>query len=336
MLNYDVCIFTEGGSKAGLGHITRCLALYDELERRGLNSLFIINAESTVGEVLGKRNYIIDRWIENWPDYFSEKNSFEKSCIVDSYLADEAVYSGIQRKSVKALFLDDTNRIDYPEGIIVNPSIFGRDETYVRKAGRQYLTGPNYVILRREFQQSDHRRVKNFPSDILIILGGSDVKGLTPEIIRALNKQEFDGLKKHVVIGKAFTNIKDIEGIAKACQNIKLYYNLDAAQLYKLMRKCDLAVTAAGQTTNELIAARLPFLCIQIADNQKPNMEGLLFEGLIYDYIDSDTKKFNLIRFEELLRDLMEGKARKRIAAKMDKFDLSRGVKNIIDCLLSK
>lgn len=334
MFNYDVYIFTEGGSEVGLGHITRCLALYDEMEKRGLNSLFIVNGEHSVGEVLGKRNYIIDHWIKNWSDYFSKENRLAKSCIIDSYLADETVYSGIKSKSRKALFLDDTNRILYPEGIIVNPSIFGGDIPYVKKEGRRYLTGRKYVILREEFRQRCHGKVKNLPCDILIILGGSDIKNLTPAIIRVLSKPKFSELKKHVVIGKGFTNIEDIEGISKACQNINLYYNLDAAQLCNLMQQCDLAVTAAGQTTNELIAARLPFLCIQIADNQKPNLEGLLSKGLIDDYIDSDTKKFDLIQFEKLLRGLIEEKTREKIAAKMDEFDLSCGVKNIIDCLL--
>lgn len=336
MLNYDVYIFTEGGSQVGLGHITRCAALYDEFERRGQFPLFLIYGERSVGEVIGKRNYRIDNWIERWSEYFAEEDSLKKYCIIDSYLADKTVYEGIQKKSRKALFLDDTNRIEYPPGMIVNPSMFGDSIPYAKQDGREYLTGDRYVILREEFRQKCLRNVKETPQDLLILLGGADIKNLTPSIIKALDDPEFRDLKKHIVIGKGFANGKEIEDISKVCRNTNLYYQLEPGPLYKLMQRCDFAITAAGQTTNELIAAKLPFLCIQIADNQRYHVEGLLANGFVHDYIDGDTKEFDPIKFERLLTEFIGGSIRKRIVGKMEQVDLCVGVRNIVEKLLSE
>jgi UDP-2,4-diacetamido-2,4,6-trideoxy-beta-L-altropyranose hydrolase len=335
-LMYDNFIFTEGGSPIGLGHITRCLALYDELERRQLNPIFIINGEKSIEGILDYRHYKIDNWYMNWSKYLLGENSLKKNCIIDSYIADEKTYQDIQKFSKKALFIDDTNRIPYPEGIIVNPSIYGSEVLYEKKIGQLYLTGIEYVILRKEFQRGHIRCVKESISDILVILGGSDIRNLTPAVIRALSKTKFNGLNKHIVIGIGFTNTLEIENASKECPNINLYYNLNADHLYSLMELCDFAITAAGQTLYELIAMQLPFACIKIIDNQSNNVKGLIKERIINDYLDYNARKsIEVEKFLDVILTQYNSRiARENQIAEMKKREIGKGARLIIDALV--
>lgn len=49
--------------------------------------------------------------------------------------------------------------------------------------------------------------------------------------------------------------------------------------MLSLMLKCDIAVTAAGQTTYELARIGLPTIAIGVVENQKFNIDGWLEIG---------------------------------------------------------
>ena len=56
-----VIIFTEGGDNIGFGHITRCSALYEEIESRNIEVLFVIFGKNIDGLLKGKR-YLNKDW----------------------------------------------------------------------------------------------------------------------------------------------------------------------------------------------------------------------------------------------------------------------------------
>jgi spore coat polysaccharide biosynthesis predicted glycosyltransferase SpsG len=62
-------------------------------------------------------------------------------------------------------------------------------------------------------------------------------------------------------------------------RKITLHTNADMAQMANLMRNADLAITAAGQTMYELASAGVPSIAIQVAENQKLNIEGFQKAG---------------------------------------------------------
>ena len=47
-----VYILTEGGYDIGIGHVTRCLSLYQAFEVKGIKPFFIINGDETVKDLL--------------------------------------------------------------------------------------------------------------------------------------------------------------------------------------------------------------------------------------------------------------------------------------------
>lgn len=268
--NNKIYILTEGGSKVGYGHITRCSALYEELERRNINVEFIVNGDNDVSSVLEGKKFTLEDW--RGITYLSNLLLEKDYVIIDSYLADKEIYDYIANRVKKALYIDDNMRIDYPKGIICNPSIYGKELNYPKKEGLEYLLGAEYVILRKEFIDVPKKEFKDKIEDVLITFGGSDVKNMTPKILKILN-ENYSNLRKHVIIGKGFDNIYKIKSVAD--KNTEFYYNLNAEQMKNLMLKCDFAISAAGQTIYELLRVGIPFVPIKVADNQENNINGL-------------------------------------------------------------
>lgn len=61
MVKKRVIIFTEGGQDIGFGHLTRCSALYDEIDKRGIEVVLVIYGKG-IENLLGKKKYILVDW----------------------------------------------------------------------------------------------------------------------------------------------------------------------------------------------------------------------------------------------------------------------------------
>ncbi|MGG1676526.1 PseG/SpsG family protein [Neobacillus sp. NRS-1170] len=278
-----VYILTEAGSMYGYGHLVRCSSLYSELSGRGIDVELIINGDHEAVEVVKNKKYRIVNWLSI--DFLSQLLHGEVYTIVDSYLANFDIYHFISAYTDKSLFIDDNMRLNYPKGIVVNPSIYGKELNYPKNTEIEYLLGPEYVILRDSFLKSKREGTNNQVKEVLITLGGADIRNLTPKIL-TLFKKEYPYLIKNVVVGKGFTNIKDIENIDD--QNVTLYYNVDGNQMKDLMLKSDITITAAGQTIHELIKTETPFIPIQVIDNQRNNVKAILTYNLVNRVLHSD------------------------------------------------
>lgn len=53
----NVFILTEGGKDAGLGHITRCISIYQAFEKVGIQAKLIVNGDEAVQDLLKYKNF---------------------------------------------------------------------------------------------------------------------------------------------------------------------------------------------------------------------------------------------------------------------------------------
>lgn len=309
-----VYILTEGGHKVGYGHITRCTALYEELEKRECDVTFIINGDEEISSVLGEKKFALKDWRDK--DYLSNLLCEKDYVIIDSYLANEEIYEFIANKVKKSLYIDDNVRINYPKGIICNPSIYGKELNYPQKKDVKYLLGIDYVILRKEFIDVPEKKFNNKIEDILITFGGSDITNMTPKILNELRKN-YPQVNKHIIIGKGFNNLEEIKNIADG--KTFFYYNLNADEMKNLMLKCDFAISAAGQTSYELLNLKIPMILFEIVDNQKLNFN--FFETNNISFAEKD--RFELFKLD-----------RKARIKRIREFNLNFGVQNIINSFL--
>lgn len=353
-----VYIFTEGGGEFGLGHIARCCSLYDELTERGIMVEFIIFGDINGLSILKDKNVSNTNWISC--DYLNTHLKHSNYCIVDSYLATKEIYQIISAKVKKALFIDDNMRKEYPKGIIVRPSLYkyvgkynsecvgesvdegagkgdsknegedgGSEHKPEKDKDHRYLTGVEFILLRSAFNDEERVIRKRNTGEVLITMGGTDIRNLTPQIVDLLCIKHSE-IKFHIVLGK-----DTIDHLRKKEPDNVLYYcNIDAKLMKELMLKSQFAITAAGQTIYELLVTGTPFIAIKVIDNQKDNVRAIkeLIPGIpVIDYYDRNFMEKLEAEFDAMLRNSGEEVFRKRYANIVD----GRGSKRIVDALLS-
>lgn len=265
-----VKIFTEGGNSIGFGHLSRCTSLYDEIKNRSINAEFIIYGNIEDVDFLQGRIVKNVDWMSK--DYLNEHINNTDCCIVDSYLASVDLYQIISNKAKRALFIDDNVRIKYPRGIIVNPTLSVDNLRYPPNSENTYLLGAQYIILRSPFLNTGRNTINKDVKNVLITMGGSDLRNLVPKIINNICKN-YPDIKFNIVVGNTFCDTTFVKNVK--LDNLEFYYNIDAESMKRLMYKSDLAITAAGQTIYELLATQTPFIPIKVIDNQSNNISGL-------------------------------------------------------------
>jgi len=287
-----VIIFTEAGPEFGYGHLMRCLALAEGFREKSLNVIFVVRGEGEFSHFL--KDYTVFK--KDWLKYniLFEFFDINDLAIVDSYYANEQVCKEIYNAFSDVLFFDDMKRIKYPGGFVLNGVIGAENLGYSFNKKIKYLLGPNYQPLRKEFWQVQEFEVKDIIRKVLITFGGSDITNLTPFYIKQAHRK-YPNAEIIVVIGSGFKNKKEIENLNY--NNLKLVYSPEALAMKNLMLNCDLAISAAGQTISELASIGVPSIGIQVAENQKYNIENwqrcgfLLSENMLSENIPFDIRK---------------------------------------------
>ena len=165
--------------------------------------------------------------------------------IVDSYLAERTLYQKISEIVTVVVYIDDNVRLEYPPGIIVNGSVGAEYLPYKKDDQHKYLLGLDYTPLRKAFWNIPKRKSNNIVGNVLITIGGNDIRGITFQIL-GIVLASFPDFNYHIVLGYNDFHSKCIE---YRNNNVGFYSELSAEKMCDLMLKCDLAISAAGQTS---------------------------------------------------------------------------------------
>jgi len=270
-------IITEGGRDRGFGHITRCLSFYEGFKERGFQTTLIVNGDDSIRDLLKGKKHRIFNWLKRRDELF-EKIGGADVGVVDSYLADRKLYEEVCGMVHCAVYFDDTQRLDYQEGIVINGAMGAEKRRYPKKEGVTYLLGINYTPLRKEFSEVPRKKVREKVESMMITFGGED-RGLTPKILKHLIKI-YPGIRKELVVGRGFKNIAEIEKMRTPLV-IPVYFP-NAQGMKKVMLNADLAISGGGQTLYELARVGVPTIAIGFSDNQLPNIKGWQRTGFVH------------------------------------------------------
>jgi len=310
-----VFIITEGSWHTGFGHITRCISLYQAFKKRGIIPKFIINGDDCIKDLLKDKNYQIFNWLEEKNKLFELVKNADIA-IVDSYLAHISFYETLSNLVKIPVYIDDTEGLDYPRGIVVNGGICAEELDYPNKDGITYLLGTKYTPLRKEFWEVPEKEIKGKVESIMITFGGNDSKNMTPKILKLL-KENYSNLKKNVIIGRAFQNIDEIEKEADKNTNLTFYPN--AEKMKEIILESDIAISAGGQTLYELARVGVPTIGICVAKNQLGNVKGWEKAGFL-EYVGWYNRDDILEKIKdavECLKDVKIRKSKSKIAKKI-------------------
>lgn len=276
-------IFTEAGDNFGLGHLTRCLSIARAFKNKGIPTTFFINGDENVIPFIDGYDYKIGAWynlIKEMADFRIFQNNL---CLIDSYYADYEIYLHAAIHSVLLISIDDTNRLNYPQGIVINGSIGAKELNYKNDPKIKYLLGTEYQALRQEFWRIGPIHIREKISNIFITFGGADLHNLSGKTAKIINQNFKYNL--FILIGDK-TKIDD-KLIKKS--NIKIINTLNSKEITHFLKQIDLTISAVGQSIYEFARMGIPTIGIKTTDNQITNVNGWLKHGFINYIGDWDT-----------------------------------------------
>lgn len=331
MKQFSALILTEGGSHVGLGHLARCCALVEGLQKAKCGAAidFVVDGDAAAKTFLKKQG--IDPIVENWVTRKGKRRLLARDktlVIVDSYRAPYEVYDDLVHegaaggKKQHIVAIDDYNRLDYPVHTVVNPSIYSDKIVYRRGSSikTDYLLGAGYIILRKEFWKPPRCFVKKAVKNILVTFGGMEYQRFMKRLWRFF-VQEFSRFTYHVVTNAPFFYNGDLK--------LKRYSGLSAGEMARLMCVCDLAISGGGQTLYELARVGIPTIGLCLADNQQFNLGGLSEAGAI-EYAGWYAEETVFDRISSSVGRLIPAKARDALSARSRKTLDGKGVERIV------
>lgn len=248
---------TEAGSHTGMGHLVRCSALADALAARGVHCEFRVNLSGQAPEFAMPHRFEYRAWHVDQPVRADELRQADW-VVVDSYRAEMDALQAIADAARITLVLDDFAH-GYPaQSIVLN--ICGTAEAY-RHDPQRLLLGAQFVLLRAPFRRADPPLIKPHIETVLVTLGGGDTARFVAPLVDSLCC-----LRPH-------WRVLALAAPGEASPQVEWHFAVPAEQMAALMRRADLAISAGGQTLNELAALGVPTLALKLADNQATNIE---------------------------------------------------------------
>jgi UDP-2,4-diacetamido-2,4,6-trideoxy-beta-L-altropyranose hydrolase len=270
---------------SGTGHVMRCVALAQAWQRAGGEVIFamaqcdtaiqrrLLSEQVKLVAIEAKPGSVED--MEQTIDAAVQQNV--QWAVVDGYSFDSKYLSGLQ--SVRPVLMIDDNGVlgFYAADLVLNQNPFARADMYVNRGQRtRLLLGPRYVLLRNEFAAYRiwRRPISDVGRRILVTMGGSDPKNLTPRILAALSEMMIDDLQIRVVVGGSAENWRGIAEVAAGFPG-RVEVLSDVANMAELMAWADLAIAGAGTTCWEICLLGLPAALVVVAENQRSVAEEL-------------------------------------------------------------
>lgn len=237
----EAIFLTEAGATSGFGHLTRCVALYDALASLRCKCGLVVSGEAPCS-VVGTRTRRFQDWRN--PEAAQACVSGFDIVVVDSYVADIAVYRAIAEAVPVAVYFDDTARLRYPRGFVVNGNPDAPRLAFRTSQDAALLLGVQYQPVRAEFISALQRTARPRVERVLVVSGGSDVGG-TRDLLSTAAKDSYPGAHVDVVESPR-----------------------TAVEMADAMLRADVALSAAGQTLYELAATGTPTIAVCVAENQ--------------------------------------------------------------------
>lgn len=266
---------TEASETAGMGHLMRCVALAQALSEQYVECVFVVSAD-TVPFCMKRHdwNYLIQEIPQDLPEVeyirWLQKHlttTDDDLLILDSYQFSAGFVNQISELQGSTILFDDCNdRGALNVSLIINSAGGAKTLGYEQTAPKAKLClGDKFRLLRQEFLTEQPLPLASRRS-LTLVMGGTDVKGLSLLFLKALDERRVDIPIRLVTTGdnKQLAEIKDY--VQKAQISIQLL--IDCQDLASVFSNSLLTISAAGSTQFELLAMQCPSLLLIVADNQ--------------------------------------------------------------------
>ncbi len=330
----------DGGSDIGYGHLIRSSALVSELLTHGSRITVATTTPRPAKDIFPDEVNILVLPARDDPRPFVEwlETATADSVFTDAYPVDTSYQQEIRTHAPLAVLQDDARHVICAD-FFINGNLYAPDLDYefIGDPPKTCL-GTEYVLLRQQIRElaANEPPWREQPERAIITMGGSDIGGLTPTVVRV-----FDGLDFRVdaIVGPGCSDAQEQAVRTAATETAAdVRVTRDPGDLVDRMFEADIAVSTASSTTYELLALGTPIVSIPTVDNQEPIASALrqrdaatvlqrgadevAFRRAVENYIDNPELR---LKHRQQGRKLVDGKGCERIAAELlstpDRYD---------------
>lgn len=266
-----VVFLTVAGAGAGLGHVKRSAALGSALTALGARVRFLVAGDAERLAATGMRLPPLEviQWTRS-PELALEAvlRARPDVVVVDAYAAADRLLRELRAAGAIVAAIDDLGDRELAIDVVVNRARAG----YAEIPGRRLLLGPQFALLDAGFAELPDRAIRPAASRVLVTLGGEEAADALAEAVAAVGRA-LPEASVDVVVGP-FAH-------SAPAGSVRVTVHRGLPTLRGLLLEADLAVTAAGMTMYECLAAGTPAVVRLQADNQKPAFDELKGNRLI-------------------------------------------------------
>lgn len=291
----NLYIRADAGSKIGIGHVMRCIALAQAWQDQGGGVTFISHCETEqLRQKIKHEGFHLIPVERAFPDSVDLESTLqilkkiqkfepEDWFVLDGYHFTTDYQKAIYEAGVNLLVIDDMNHLSsYVADIILNQNSHAQHLMYNCDKSTTLLKGTSYMFLRREFLKYRivNRVIPRLAKKILVSLGGSDPDNVTLKIIESIQHMNEKGLVTNVVVGPASKHKERLRSVLESSGQA-FHMLINPPNMVDLMADADLAISAGGGTYWELAYMGVPCIMFILAENQRCGAEELARSGAV-------------------------------------------------------
>ena len=283
----------DDGKKIGLGHVTRCVKIYEELKkifRLKYNFIFLMK---NYNEGLDLIKHQTQEKIISFNNDNLKKIQFKKNdvIIIDTLGIENPLLFYLKKSNLKKIFCLEETKVRLKKSIIIN-GIFFAKKKIIDKKNCSIFQSPKYVILDKNYEKKKIHTPISKKINFLVSSGGGDKKNLMFYICRALNN--IKSIKTFVIIGKA---VKKNNPVFKFKNNKNFQFIFNKKNIYNYFTKSNISLVSGGTVMFESICTGTKTLVCQTYDNQKFAINYFQKKGLITKITNfKSIKSYDLIK----------------------------------------
>ena len=310
-----VAIRADATLATGTGHVMRCLTLAGMLRQDGAEVLFIARTlEGRLADLIRERGcalLLMERGADGARDFgganrvppgadwqwdAGQTREAIKSwgapadlLVLDHYGLDRRWERLLRPHVRRLLVIDDLANRPHECDLLLDPNLHDHPADRYKglvAADTRVFVGPQYALLRPEFEAAVPRERASGLQRLLVFFGGTDSTNEAGKVVTALRTLGADAPAATVILGPANPNGAAVRHAAHGLASLDVLDSTDA--MATLIASADLAAGTCGGSAWERCVLGLPALVVVTADNQRDDARILHDLGAVRNLGEAD------------------------------------------------
>ena len=264
LIPLNILIRCDASIEIGLGHVTRCLVLAQQFKESGHHVFFAMKDYDLGIKKVKEQGFAVNIAPTSF-NYTQWLLILAKELTINIFVGDvrdglpvDAIIQ-LKKQNILTVAIDEPSDYRKACDLCFYPPHAQLDKLDWIGFNGEIKQGLEYVLLRPEFYRTTPSQ-KNSIKKVLVMMGGTDPKRLTMQIIE--NLKQYPEIKVHSIISASHPDKNLIEK-----SKTTIYFNILDMRVF--LESFDYAIISFGMTAYELIALGIPSTHISLDNDHK-------------------------------------------------------------------